>query len=865
MVSTTNDIEGDTAVVSGAHDPARDIGSNVGRYVVLEEIGHGAMGRVRRAYDPKLQREVALKSVRREALGHEGARRMVAEARAMAKLSHPNVVAVYDVEELDAAAVVLVMEYVAGQTLTAWLAGERSWQEIVAHFRRAGRGLAAAHAASLLHRDFKPDNVLVAEHDVVKVTDFGLAKIAGEDTLSVSGEAHGSGSEHLTATGLVLGTPRYMAPEQHRGEPLTPAADQYAYCVALFEALTRVRAFDGTDLVQAKMQGAPAWPGGPTPRAIVDAIRRGLAPDPMQRWPDMDALLHALLHDPKRARRRWLYPITGLGVVALGAAGVYASAAARAQRCTETAAAAHLQGAWDDDRRARVRDAILGVNATYASDVSTHTEHTLDAYAAAWTQMHVDACEATTVRGEQSEAVLDLRMACLRRASMELSAVTEVLASADAQTVQKAHDLTATLRPLARCEDVDALQADVEPPLPEEAEVVETIRSHLAASKAARVAGKYPEAHAHVQAAAASLDDVSYEPVRIEIVLEDGIVQWFLGHYEDAEGRLRESLRMSARARHWDGMLDASTSLLSVVGYMQRRFDEVSSYAELARGLSATDPVREARVCNNLALGLGAQARYEEAEKEQRRAIALREEILGSDHPDLLSARLNLANIFDAQGRLDEAEREHRRALATLIDTLGADHPRTAQAHHNLAITLNGQKRYAEAEAQARRALAIKEAALPPDHPELGISIDTLATTLYPQEELAEAEALHRRALEIAEKGIGKEHPRVAASLANLALVVQASGRLDEAEALQRRALAIREKLLPPDHPDIASSHNNLASTLRAAKRYDEAVAELRRALPIYEKALGTDHPRVAAARRDLADVESLASPTPKR
>jgi serine/threonine protein kinase len=203
------------------------------------------MGRVLRAYDPKLQREVALKEVSSRALGGAGSERL-AEARAMAKLSHPNVVAVYDVEEIDADRLVIVMEYVTGQTLAGWRRDSpRGWEDILSRFRLAGRGLAAAHAAGVLHRDFKPSNVLVGPDGVVKVTDFGLAKLASarlDDEMQEPGawtEAAPDDDDSRAPTGdrFVVGTPRYMAPEQHAGLRLTPAVDQYALCIALWEAL----------------------------------------------------------------------------------------------------------------------------------------------------------------------------------------------------------------------------------------------------------------------------------------------------------------------------------------------------------------------------------------------------------------------------------------------------------------------------------------------------------------------------------------------------------------------------------------------------------------------------------------------------
>jgi tetratricopeptide (TPR) repeat protein len=688
----------DTAPLGAFDVGPVELAFRVGRYVVLEEIGRGGMGRVVRAYDPKLQREVALKEVRRETLGPTGAQRLVAEARAMAKLSHPNVVAVYDVEEIDHGQVVLVMEYVAGQTLGAWLQSTRPWRDVVAHFRQAGRGLAAAHAAGLLHRDFKPENVLVGADGRGRVTDFGLAREILPEPTSEPEPADDTPPAvailGLTAPGAIVGTLPYLAPERLTGAPADAASDQFAYCVSLWEALFGERPFVGQSVGELAFAMAAGPPRPPTssrvPSWLLAAITRGLSPYTGDRWPSMQALLDALSVDPARRRRRWVQATLGLGTLAIVAGGVQAWSSARALRCTESGARDHLAGAWDDERRGEVRAAVLGVGASYATDVWTRTEHTLDHYASAWTRMHVETCEATRVRGEQSRTVMDLRMACLHRAKVDLAAATHVLAAGDAQTVPRAHEVLASLGSLARCADVDALQSDVEPPAPEETDAVEQIREHVARATAARRGGRYDLADSALDAADASLSTVAYEPVRAQVTVARGLLFDTTGEYERAEAALREGLRLASRSRQALEMHDAATALLVVVGAHRGRFDEGMRYADLARGLAEGDLEREARVNVNLADVLHAKGEYAAAEAERRRAIALLE-TLDPDHPEIATCRSNLADEVHAQGRYAEAEAEFRTVLEMQSRALGAEHPALAATHHRLALTLGEQ------------------------------------------------------------------------------------------------------------------------------------------------------------------------------
>jgi eukaryotic-like serine/threonine-protein kinase len=873
------------------------------RYAVIAEVGHGGMGRVLRAYDPKLQREVALKEVRRETLGPVGATRLVAEARAMAKLSHPNVVAVYDVEERDDGEVVIVMEYVAGRTITRWLDVPRSWQEILACFRRAGRGLAAAHAVGLLHRDFKPDNVLVGDDGRVRVTDFGLAREIVTATTDEPAERRTSTAtvgSTTTTSGAIVGTLPYLAPERLMGAPADPATDQFAFCVALWEALFGARPFAGSsigELAFAMSAGPPRAPASSkVPARVLVAILRGLATDAQTRWPDMPTLLDALGQDPSQRRRRALQLFAGIGAVGIAIAGVQAWASARAQRCSEDAAIAHLQGAWDDARRGDVERAVLAIDAPYSEGVWTRSEPALDAYASAWTQMHVETCAATTVRGEQSEAVMDLRMACLQRARVELAAVTEVLGQADVQTVQKAHELIASLRPLARCSDIEALQAEIEPPLPEEADAVEALRTELARIRAELRAGRFEDARRALADAEAVLGDIGYAPVQAEVALVRGEVLVDVGDYPGARDALREALRLAASSRQPNELRAAATLLLFVVGYDLQRFDEALRYADIARALTDGDPQREADVSDNVAVVLETQGKHARAEQELRRALALREQVPNGDELDRAGTLGHLGGVLNAEGKHAEAEATHREVLALQEEILGPEHPRVATTRNNLAADLHAQGKLAEAEAEHRRVLALRERALGPHHVDVAQSHNNLAGALYYQRKFPEAEAEYRTALALRELALGDDHPLVAQSHFNLSGVLAEQGRLAEAEtelwravtqqdaqlgehpnvALShhnlgqilrtqgkyaeadveyRKALALREKLLGPDHADTAESHHGLANTLFSLGELEAAETEHRRALAIWEKTLGADHPFIAMSHANLARV----------
>ncbi|HEU0032202.1 MAG TPA: protein kinase [Kofleriaceae bacterium] len=320
-----------TATSAAPATPVAAVDSTLGRYKIERELGAGGMGVVHAAFDPDLERRVALKVLRSEGVGAEGRQRLLREARAMARLVHANVVTVHEVGSANGRDYV-AMELVEGETLADWLrATPRSEHEILDAFVAAGRGLAAAHAAGVVHRDFKPHNVLRSKSGRIVVTDFGLAREASTDPLAVtlplqagaSAQAENTPSTPLaglTMTGSVLGTPAYMAPEQWTGGAVSPATDQFAYCVALWEALAGERPFRGSTIeaLRGEIERGPAeLDASKIPRRLRPILRRGLDPDPKRRWPSMDALLAAI----GKAQRR---PAIAMTIVA---GGVVAAAA----------------------------------------------------------------------------------------------------------------------------------------------------------------------------------------------------------------------------------------------------------------------------------------------------------------------------------------------------------------------------------------------------------------------------------------------------------------------------------------------------------------------------------------------------------
>ena len=460
-------------------------GDTVGRYRVLEVLGAGGMGVVYGAFDPELQRKVALKLVRAELTDAELRARLWREAQAMARIRHPNVITVFDVGTWNDQ-VFVAMEVIDGWTLSSWQAARsRSVDEILRVMAAAGAGLAAAHAVGLVHRDFKPDNVLIGGDGRVCVTDFGLARaVAMPSEIEEPSSPDATVEGELTRQGALVGTPAYMAPEQMRGTAPDGRADQFSFCVALYEALYGVRPFPGMslgELERAIFEGDRLRPRRKgVPASVRRALARGLSFAADDRFPSMDELLRALAPARRMVPAALVAALVGVAVACVTvAAGVVHFRGDRARMCR--GAADKLAGVWDGPRRAAVA-AALGGDEPRARDRAARVLAALDDYAARWVRGYTDACEATHVRGEQSEALLDLRMQCLDGRRREAEELTRILAS-DRELGDKAAQAAHSLPPVAACADVAALARPQQAPKAAQAEL-EVPRRLLARARA---------------------------------------------------------------------------------------------------------------------------------------------------------------------------------------------------------------------------------------------------------------------------------------------------------------------------------------------------------------------------------------------
>ncbi|MGH1343620.1 MAG: protein kinase domain-containing protein [Nannocystales bacterium] len=821
-------------------------GSKVGRYVMLDLLGTGAMGVVFAAYDPELDRRVALKLLRERTGDEQRNARMVREARATARLAHPNVVVVHDVGEFEGN-VFMAMELVVGGTLGEWLgAVERSREAILDVFLEAGKGLVAAHAAGLVHRDFKPANVLMGEDERARVTDFGLAR-AGESAETITNQEFvtlsGSGDVAITRTGALVGTPAYMSPEQFEGRVADAQSDQFSYCVALAEALTGERPFAGRSLLelQTSVCAGKLRPSAleSLPRPLQAALTRGLCVDPRARFPDMAALLRVVAEARRGKPRGAMMRASVLAVAVLGSAGVaWASSQVAVEAepptmCSGTGDT--LEELWTTSRAHELEASLAGLDRAAAPRVARNVVSMLDTYAASWTEVHAETCEPGVRALEARYATLR----CLELGRSEADALLVALSEPESGVLEYAEEAVANLPQPQGCRDPGWMDVRADPP-EVLADDVAAQREALALAEAYLTTGQYDVAAERAAEVLEAADALGFEPLALEVRSVLAGAQLLQGDSEAAEATLRIAWSDSVRLGDPGWQVRIGSTMLDVVGNSEGGSREDGAFwADVAAAaLERLDPQHPAGWDYWNARGnfdaYGGD--YDASLQAFDAALAI---------PRLSTTQLISSSIgrVSMRGRLSNADRlpdvvsEGEALLELVRERLGSKHPRMIWAAQPVARALESLGRGEEALAIIEEAAEVANSFLEPDDPRIVGVLTTRAAAWVAVGKPGKARDDHRRIVAIREAAPSEDHTTLGLAYNNLAVSEMGLGNYAESVASQERALPHLEAAFGSEHINVANCRTSLASNLVKLGRHDEAREHLAAARLIAESA----------------------------
>ncbi len=832
-----------------------------GRYVLAKILGRGGMGTVYLARDLVLGRDVALK------LHHVGSgnARLQREAVAMAKLAHPNVVTVYDVGTVGDRTYV-AMEYVQGTdgpvTLRGYLATPRSWRETLTVLLEAGTGLAAAHAAGLTHRDFKPDNVLVGADGRARVSDFGLAHLtsrapaaasatppdrevnATDTTVAASSPPLADGTP-LTETGALVGTPAYMAPEQASGGAVDARSDQFAFCLVAWEALLGVRPFAGTTLatiqtaIEAQELELPKTEA--VPPEIIRELRKGLVVDPAARHADMPALLAALREaaGARRARRNRRIAIAALAVMALGGGGFAAASAIGSHRREAACVAegAEVRGILGDDARAKMRAAFIASGSPLAETVFERTAATLARTSAALGDQVAAVCR------RPDDPLHAARTACLAARKSRLEGLVETLGgNVSPALVRRATDAAWATFDAAPCSDATTLVT--RPMSPAHAHALGRIT-------AMKDSAQFKES---VDAATKLLEDVRVTAPELE--LDVLLARATASEQSDTQASTADFHRALALAEAQGRDFDAAIALemlANIVGVDRHDYDAARRFLELARAklqrLGNKNRLVHGKVLTTEAQIFLDENRLGEAEVAIKDAIEIFEEVYGTDHPNVGLANGTLAHVMRFQDKTAEALAASQRALAILESTLGADHPKAAGALMTVGQSWVDIGEFDKARDAFTRADAVFLRVYGKVHRNRGAALGNLGGLELRMKNYEAARVAFVAALDVTLENEGPDGRSVSGVQMDLARALAGLGRYAEAKAALEDAIRVLTKLGKDGEPWLGGALFDMANLELDAGHPDVALAWAERSL-----ALVTSRPEDSNAL-DLAEA----------
>jgi tetratricopeptide (TPR) repeat protein len=838
----------------------------VDRYQLISKAGSGGLGTVWKAHDPKLDREVAIKLLRRDRLrtGERARKQLMAEAALMARIAHPNVVRVYDVGEAvvdfgpsvndDKSQLFIVMEFVDGKTLRRWQAeGPHGVAEVLAVYSQAAAGLIAAHEANLVHGDFKPDNVLIDDRGRVLVTDFAVTRNIVRDrveyelsTLESPSESERNRVRESVLAAVIVGTPAYMSPEQLDGEVPDARSDQFGFCVALWEAVTGDRPFPGRTfaaLREAIAAGPPPFPAGVGSARLRSVLAQGLAENPEDRHPSLQALL-AELGRLDRPRMPRLAAVGGLMVVAgLGVLVVVpqlravepASGPADATSCVDEAEQASA-AVWS----ATQIDALKThwVTLPTASHTFEQVEGRLNTWQQSWRAASQSACEAHHA-GALTGEPYHLRMACLDRNLRSFAVLVGLLRSLG----------TANATALANVGEVLTALPDVD-----------TCSDPI---------------HAAHLAAEPSFDDASQQQAFADALesLERAEYLHLLHEFNDALALLEPILGLS-ESLGWDAgrarALFLRGSARIALGETKAGEDDLFEATVAARRAGRADIEAEALI--DLALQALDNAAYEDS----KRWIDLASTAIEADDNRALRVKLAVVRglLANEQGELETARAEFEGALATadLDDDPKFDHSRL-EALINLGSLLTMLGELDEAKPLLERARTIGVALRGPTHPEVGVIYHSLGGIELAAERPQAALALFEAAHAITVETRGEDNLWSVIERANIAEALAAAGRCEEAREWVEGTVTIGAAVLGREsahYARVVAMRGSICSALepKAIEYMDEALAilaasEMGAQNPLYATFLsqrGFIWLARGEAKKALADFEAAAT-----
>ncbi|MEM6988970.1 MAG: serine/threonine-protein kinase [Myxococcota bacterium] len=810
-------------------DSRRVIGTTIGRYRVVEELGRGGMGVVYAAHDEQLHRVVALKLLTRQDRSGDGSRRLLREARAMATVKHRNVVTVHDTG-VHRDQVFVVMDLIAGGDLRGWLAAaRRTWGEVIRVWCAAARGLQAVHDAGLVHRDFKPANVLIEEDGGVQVTDFGLVGVA-EHSAEEADRVLGVGDQ--TETGTIVGTPRYMSPEQLSGLRVEATSDQFSFCVALWEALTGQHPFGEVDpraraVAIASGQIAQADPTSEVPAAVLTIVRRGLLLDPDDRYPSMAALATALDSIAEtRVRRRRL----AVGALVLASAvGVGAALGEGGEEPCSPPPRGDFADIWDEGRRAAVRAGM--VEHGEPGPQQDRFEGIIDDYTARWSAARLDACQATRVRREVSEAMLDRRISCLESRRLAVGALTKVVSNDSYAPEVTAVELAYGLPALLECNALEGLETIA--PKPNDAAVRRQLAEAerlLAEANALREAGNVPAARELLARADEAAEGSDWAPLQAQLLVQHAKLEEGRS-LVDATALWRQAVIAAIPAgrlvQYQVGL--AGLKLLVDTGNLEEARFAADVLARQAELLGGSGPGDLESVRMYVAMRSGD---LETAEREARATLAARKD---SEDPTLASgAYSNLASFLAGSGRVEESLPLFDAALSIATERLGDDHRSTLRYRHNRAAARMAAGDYDAALADTSRIIeALRDRSVPL----------VLASSVSLQGELQElkgqteqAVSAHRHALELRRAALPEGHSLVSRTMLDLGRAQSSAGLHQAAAETLQSGIELTDAEDPTAVSALVDAYLELVVVLGKLDRKKERAEAATEALAIAER-----------------------------